>query len=168
MRRLAWVAVALGVVVAAVTWSGLRVNLSPSMPEGIWLERTDPTHVYQAGDVVVVCPPLNDQQKVYVKPGNCPSGREPMVKRIVAATGDVVTMSEFGIDVNGNPLSESAPMPFDGAGRPLQAYPAGTYKVEVGQVWLIAPRPFSFDSRYLGPVAISNIEGIAIPVIEWN
>ena len=78
-----------------------------------------------------------------------------------------VTVSPDGITVNGMPVTNSAPLAIDGAGRPLQAYPAGTYTVAAGQVWLLAPLRYSFDSRYLGPVPVSAIQGAAKPVLVW-
>ena len=136
------------------------------MPMGIWWE-TSAASVPKAGDVVVVCPQLTDRQKVYLDPGHCPSHREPVLKPVAAVAGDVVSVSSAGITVNGMPVTNSAPLAVDGAGRPLQAYPAGTYTVAAGQMWLVAPLPYSFDSRYLGPLPVSAIEGTAKPVLVW-
>lgn len=147
----------------------LHLNTSKSMPLGIWHETSAKT--YDRGDVVLVCPPLTDRQKVYLNPdpypGGCPSGMEPMVKPIAAVAGDVVTLSARGVTVNGNHIPFTAPMPKDGAGRPLQAYPAGTYTVAPGQVWLLVTLPYSFDSRYLGPISTDTIKGRASPVLTW-
>lgn len=154
-----------GLAVAASA-TGLRFNGTPSMPRGVWLEASPVGHTLKAGDVVMVCEPATWLEP-YVAPGHCPSRLEPLVKPVVAVAGDVVTVSPAGVAVNGAVLPNSAPMAHDGAGRPLRAWPTGTYKVGDWQVWLISPRRNSLDGRYLGPTAMADIEGLAHPVLVW-
>jgi conjugative transfer signal peptidase TraF len=145
---------------------GLRVNHSGSMPRGLWRESAA-TGIFKAGDVVLVCPPLTDRQKIYFGPGLCSSRTQPMLKPVAAVGGDVVAVTAGGISVNGDPVKNSMPIHVDGSGRLLEAYPAGTYTVTAEQVWLLAPSPYSFDSRYLGPVSTTSIKGRASPVLVW-
>jgi conjugative transfer signal peptidase TraF len=145
---------------------GLRLNHSDSMPRGIWRE-SGAAGVYKTGDVVLACPSLTDRQKVYFGPGHCPSRMEPMLKPVAAVAGDMVEVSADGILVNGAPVKNSLPMRVDGAGRRLEAYPTGIYAVTEKQVWLLAPLPHSFDSRYLGPISTAYIKGRARPVLVW-
>jgi type IV secretory pathway protease TraF len=43
--------------------------------------------------------------------------------------------------------------------------PAGTYRVESGQLWLLSGHdPRSFDSRYFGPISVSSVQAVARPV----
>jgi len=142
----------------------LRVNASPSMPRGVWIE-TRVRHV-ALGDVVVVCLPPDDYQRRYLSAGDCPSGREPVLKPVVAIEGDLVTASENGIGVNGAFVPNSRPMQLDGAGRELR-HVVGTWIVDRGHVWLVAPRQDSFDSRYLGAVGVEYIRGQATPLLVW-
>jgi len=54
----------------------------------------------------------------------------------------------------------------DRSGRPLPGTTANDVIVAKGEVWVISSyNPLSFDSRYFGPVPISNIEGLARPLI---
>src|SRR3978361_591028 len=69
--------------------AGIRLNHTASMPIGVWLTHPiDPDHVYTTRDIVEVCPPLAQWEQVYLALGNCPSGREPMLKPIAAIAGD--------------------------------------------------------------------------------
>ena len=55
MRAVPTIALAGAAVLGVAYVSGIRINHSPSMPVGIWLE-TSAASVTRAGDVVVVCP----------------------------------------------------------------------------------------------------------------
>ena len=148
---------------------GIRLNHTASMPIGVWLARgAYPDHVYAAGDIIEACPPLAPWQQVYLAPGHCPTGREPMLKPIAAVAGDSVAIDGHGITVNGQPIANSAPLAHDTTGRPLQPYVAGTYTVHAGEVWLLVPRADSLDSRYLGPVSVNAIRALAAPVWTWR
>jgi conjugative transfer signal peptidase TraF len=158
-----------GVAVFTLTFGagsvvGLRVNASQSMPRGLWLVWKTPGIPYHVGDVVTACPPLDGWQRRYVYSGSCPTQLEPMLKPIVAVEGDRVTVSADGISVNGATIVDSFPLNLDGSGRLLVSYPEGNYTVRPGQVWLVVPLGYSFDSRYFGPVSTADIQGRAKPV----
>lgn len=147
---------------------GYRFNHSYSMPYG-WYKELEPKSSYEVGNMVAICPPLAEWQRRYLDPGSCPSGLEPMLKTIAAVPGDVVTVESDGISVNGTALKNTAPLAVDGARRPLVPYPAGTYTVQPGQVWVLVSLRTSFDSRYLGPIATSDIQGSARPTrLTWR
>jgi type IV secretory pathway protease TraF len=79
--------------------------------------------------------------------------------------GDTVVAGPFGISVNGRRIPNSAPLGRDEGGRPLTAYPFGTYTVPVGQAWLVSSyNDHSYDSRYFGPIATGTIERKERPV----
>ena len=91
----------------------------------------------------------------------CPDGSMPILKPIVSRSGDIVALSARGISVNGVELPRSAPLPRDKAGRPLEHYPYGVYRV-----WLVSTySPNSFDSRYFGPVAEVRIKARLNPFL---
>ena len=173
MRRRAAVTSAAGVLVlgslAAAQLCGLRVNTTPSMPVGVW-RVTPPPGDLRRGEVVTVCLPHGDAARLaaergYVSAGFCPDGREPVIKPVAAVAGDLVLVTRAGVSVNGIDVDGTAPLDRDTAGRPLQAFPAGTHKVQPDQVWLLAGfMRNSFDSRYYGPVPVGSVQSVAHPV----
>ena len=164
--------VSLGLVVTGGAISqmvGLRLNDSISMPRGLY--RVEPLDgPLQRGEVVTVCPPmgmamLDAIQRDYVPHGNCEGGFAPLVKPVGAVPGDEVSLTPFGISVNGEAFPNTAQLVADSAGRLLHAMPSMTYEVAAGQVWLIANfNEKSFDSRYFGPVPIAAVMSRARPV----
>src|SRR5579863_8487672 len=156
------VLVATGVAVATFQLSGslgLRINTSPSLPMGLYITTAD-----AGANLVEFCPaePFATLSIVrgYRDPGTCRDGAAPLLKPIVAKSGDVVELSARGISVNGTLLSNTAPLSKDTKGRPLEAWPFGRYVVASETVWVASSyHPRSFDSRYFGPLSTGAIRG---------
>lgn len=153
---------------------GLRLNTSASMPLGLWRVNSASAPL-RRGDIVTACLPetvvvRQAVRRGYLGPGVCPGGYEPVIKPVAAAGGDVVTVGPAGVSVNGDFLKDTKQLRRDSAGRPLRGYPAGTYHLRVGQLFLLAPHnPRSFDSRYFGPVPVSSVLGVAHPLwVGWS
>lgn len=149
--------------------AGLRINTTPSMPGGLWMNASART-VPKRDDIVTVCLPdgaafRQAMHRGYIEAGSCPDGAEPLVKPVAAVSGDLVTVSANGISVNAMPIANSAPLARDEAGRVLYAVPTGSYRVAPDEVWLLSDRdPRSFDSRYFGAVPVGNVLGVAHPL----
>ena len=155
-------------VVAALfltcAWTGVRLNMSNSLPRGLYIATAGETNF------VEFCPsePFASLavRRGYRQPGRCPDGGAPLLKPVVACAGDLVTFSERGIAVNGRLLDRTAPLKFDGRGRPLVAWPFGLYHVSPGTVWVASSySPRSFDSRYFGPIPLTTIQGRLRPLL---
>lgn len=161
-----------GLVVLYVEDKGwYRLNVSPSMPYGLW--RVEATHEPRRGSIVVLCLPDGPLLRMildrdYIKPGNCPSGAEPLQKYVAAVAGDHVSIDGDGIKVNGARLPDSEARVIDGAGRELTPLPAGDYRVPDGAYWAVVPYTWSFDSRYFGALPTDTIVGTAKPIITWE
>jgi conjugative transfer signal peptidase TraF len=160
---LAGIAVTLGVAMA-FTHRNLRINLSASMPYGLWWVSDGAAP--RRGDYVTLCLPGEPGRiaftRGYIARGGCPDELEPLLKPVAAVAGDVVTVTADGIRVNGEPLTNSAPFRNDTEGRPMTIFPPGEYAVDAGMVWVIAGHDArSYDSRYFGPVATAAITGTA-------
>ena len=99
--------------------------------------------------------------------GNCPDGAAPLMKPVVASAGDIVEVSSLGITVNGMCcLPNTAPKDKDSKGRPMQPWPNGQYRVPQGFVWVASSyNPWSFDSRYFGPLPVSIIRSHLKPFL---
>ena len=81
-----------------------------------------------------------------------------MLKPIVAHAGDTVEVSAHGIAINGTLLHNTAPRTTDSRGRTLTPWRFGKYGVAPGFVWVASQyNPLSFDSRYYGPILVSQI-----------
>ena len=155
-------------IVAGCHSAGLWINTTDSMPMGLWRQTAD--QAARPGDVVLLCLPANPatelgQVRGYIAPGPCPTDQKVLLKPIAAGAGDVVTVSPSAVTVNGHAIANSAQLAQDSRGRPLPAYPAGTYRVPAGEIWLVSPHNRrSFDSRYFGPVPASLVRSTVRPV----
>ncbi|WP_150468024.1 conjugative transfer signal peptidase TraF [Francisella sp. SYW-9] len=90
------------IFIAAYT-DGYRINLTPSMPEGLY--QIIPTHKYHRNDLVIICLPTKLAQSAHMRGymvyGSCDNGYEPVIKKIIAVPNDKVIMNTNGITVNG-------------------------------------------------------------------
>lgn len=149
-------------IVAAGGYSGLRVNVTPSVPLGIWkiVELKRPA---RRGDQVFVCPPLSGMfregwNRGYLRRGLCAGGVAPLIKTVLATSGQLVSIDRF-VWIDGELVPHSRLMASDGEGRPLSAHAGGL--VPPGEVYLHSNSPGSFDSRYFGPLPTTSILGLA-------
>lgn len=153
--------------VVVVTWlAGLRVNLSGSMPVGLYrITRGPPAK----GVTVLACLPESvavfARTREYVPSGRCPGAAAPIGKVVLAMPGDSVEVTDSGLIVNGRPVQNTKPLAVDGAGRPLPRFPDGTYVVAGDEVWLYSPySKRSFDSRYFGPLPLGSVLNRVLPL----
>ena len=146
---------------------GLRLNLTPSLPRGVYLLRSG---VPTRGDLVAACLPdeaaVLGRERGYLGSGACPEASAPVLKFVAAAGGDVVELNG-DIRVNGNYLQPAPPLK-DRAGRPLETFPAGHYELAAGELWLYSPSAHSWDSRLFGPVPLENVLGVVQTVWIWG
>ncbi len=85
--------------------------------------------------------------------GNCPDGASPLLKPVIAKAGDVVDLTAAGINVNSQPIPNTAPLSVDTERRVLNHFRYGRYVVAQDEVWVASSyNRRSFDSRYYGPV----------------
>ncbi|GLR23887.1 conjugal transfer protein TraF [Ciceribacter naphthalenivorans] len=153
---------------AAGRIGGLRVNMTPSEPLGLW--RIIPlTRAARSGETVFVCPPDNAamreaRQRGYLRPGLCPGGFAPLIKTVIALAGQRVDVTDR-IAIDGVPIASSRIMEKDGQGRSLRHDQSGM--VRPGEVYLHSNFIGSWDSRYFGPVPVSGVLGLAQEVLTY-
>ncbi len=166
IRRLALVAAAVSIGTFQLCGSlGICINTSPSLPVGLYFTTAD-----GRANLVEFCPaePFATLAIVrgYRDPGACQDGSAPLLKPVVAKSGDVVELSPRGISVNGALLPNTAPLSKDAKGRPLEAWPFGHYVVAPEMVWVASSyHPRSFDSRYFGPLPTAAIRSRLKPFL---
>ncbi len=152
---------AFSILVAGWT-GGLRVNLTPSEPMGLWrvLPLDRPTAV---GDVVFICPPETRtmqfaRERGYLRSGLCPAGYAPLIKTVVGVGGQRADVGQ-DVQIDGHPIPHSDVVTRDGEGRPLSSFGGGV--IPAGHVFLHSNFSGSFDSRYFGPIPASGVLGLA-------
>jgi conjugative transfer signal peptidase TraF len=139
--------------------AGIRVNLTDSIPRGLYRVVDQPL---ARGSIVLVCLPntVSDlgRARGYIPSGTCGDGGAPVGKPIVAMQGDTVQVLDRGVVVNGTLLSHSAPLERDSDGRPLPRLPMVLHVLAANEVWLLSSHsPRSYDSRYFGAVPASRV-----------
>ncbi len=91
------------------------------------------------------------RRRGYLPPGGCPGGAAPVLKRVGARGGNVVTIDADSVRVDGRWLQTPAPQS-DRRGRPRAPWPPGVYELADGKLWLYTPEMSSWDSWYYRPV----------------
>jgi len=147
-------------LLAAGWFVGLRLNLTGSLPVGLYLEsRATPVR----GAIVLACLPPEvaafARERGYVpRGGTCPGGVLPVGKPILAIAGDTVSVTPTGLLLNGVPVPNSQALEVDRKGRPLPRLAVGRYVVGPGELWVLSPYSrLSFDSRYFGAVQAGQV-----------
>ena len=143
---------------------GIRWNASPSLPVGFYIESERPS------GLVEFCPSESVGRfaaiRGYRSEGNCPDGATPLMKPVVARSGDIVDVSPDGISVNNRLVPNTSPRSADTQGRPLQHFPFGRYRVDRGTLWVASSyNPRSFDSRYFGPIPEPSVRAHLRPLL---
>ena len=171
--------IAAGVVIAGVAAlllaaggyaAGARVNTTKSIPVGLYWTSSAPV---EKGAYVLFCPPplgvFDDaKDRGYLGAGFCAGGYGYLMKRVLAAKDDVVSVADDGVRVNGARLPFSAPRKTDAAGRPMPRFQSNRYTLGQAEVLLMSDvSATSFDGRYFGPVHRSQIQTVIRPVLTW-
>lgn len=150
--------------------AGARINVTKSIPLGLYWISNSPI---KKGDYVLWCAPKTKlfddaKERGYMGYGFCPGGYGYMMKKILAAKNDIVTVSDAGVSVNGKLLPLSKPAKADLNGKPLPKFRINSYKLNNFEVLLMSDiNSLSFDSRYFGFINISQIESVIRPVFTW-
>jgi conjugative transfer signal peptidase TraF len=145
---------------------GFRLNLTPSEPLGLW--RIEPLHrPVEAGDLVFVCTPMTATfrqagERGYLRRGLCASGFAPLIKTVVAISGQHVEIINHVI-IDGRALPASIVRQRDGIGRKLTSDPGGV--VPPGHLFVHSSFESSYDSRYFGPIPVDGVLGLARPIL---
>jgi type IV secretory pathway protease TraF len=143
-------------VVPRPATSRLLLNLSPSVPVGLYLLRPRPPGV---GALAVVRLPepvrgLADARG-YLAAGAL------LIKRVAAPHGRLACRQGAIVTLAGRAVALARAN--DGRGRPLPRW-RGCRSLRGGRIFLLSSQMGSFDSRYFGPVAPRYVLGTALPL----
>jgi conjugative transfer signal peptidase TraF len=147
--------------------AGVRYNGTSSLPKGFYVV----VHKrLEKGDLVLIKLPQAPVYDMARRRGYLDVGWSPvcrLLKRLVAVGGDRVTISALGVAVNGILLANSMPLTEDAAGLPLQFYPLQNYTLGLDEILIMSENSVSFDSRYFGPIKMTMLESVVIPLLTW-
>ena len=147
----------------AIWMSGLAVNLTPSLPLGLYL-RVDRNSV-EVGDLVAFCPPEESAEAPrkagLLIQGSCASGTLPLLKRVTAKGEGLVEVRPTGIYLDGSWIQSPAPE----VG--LTRWRIGRHRLVRDHLWLSADRPRSWDSRFFGPIHRDRVLGVYRSLWTW-
>ena len=147
----------LGVLVlaAVVSTRWVRLNLSPSVPRGVYrLAAVSPP---LARGTLVVLPVPRAVRRWH-------SRWQPLLKPIAALAGDLVCAQADGLWIAGQAYGPVYP---EAGGAPLPRL-QGCVRVPAGAVFLASPAPRSLDGRYFGMTPVATLTAQAVPVWTWR
>ena len=148
---------ALGLTIGLAPHPRLLWNASASAPIGLW--RVAPGTPVTRGDIVVARLP-EPWRGLAARRRYLPAN-VPLIKRVAAEPGDRICATGAAVTVNG--IAVAIRRATDGAGRPMPLW-QGCRTLHDGAVLLLMDDPMSFDGRYFGPTARSDIIGKAYPL----
>jgi conjugative transfer signal peptidase TraF len=147
----------------------LRFNFTSSMPLGIYRLVPVSKRPIQRGMLVAVCASPEvaklGRRRRYLAVGPCPHDSELLLKTVAAVAGDYVDNSVTGVAVNGCLLPHSSSLRYDTARRRLLPWSEAHHQLQRGQLWLYADDDRSWDSRYWGPSATTDVWAGAMPLL---
>jgi conjugative transfer signal peptidase TraF len=138
-------------------WS-LSLQVTGSLPRGLYL--VTPARRFAVGDIVLLDPPTAVAplmlERRWIGAGM------KLMKPIVALAGDEVCLRDGSVFVNGRAVAPVFAQ--DRSGRPLPRLDFCRRLVGAEAFLLSDYTSSSFDSRYFGPVATSQLQGRALPL----
>lgn len=138
----------------------LVLNASASAALGLYrIENRAP----RVNDFVLVKPDAGLEEFIVAR-GYLPENT-PLLKRVAALSGARICRHGAAIFINGTPVAEA--LRVDSQGRNMPVW-QGCFSLSDGQIFLLnAPRN-SLDGRYFGATKITQVIGVAIPVLTWE
>ncbi len=126
---------------------GIRLNLSSSVPVGIWRLKPGPV---KKGEFILFCPEDNSysqlaKQRGYFQPGWCPGNFRALIKKVVAVQGYEVQVSNH-VEINGQAIENSDLLNKDHTGNALiKAF--NSSRLKKNELFALGTSEDSFDSR---------------------
>lgn len=144
-----------GVVVAlAVSTTWLRINVSPSVPYGLYRLTAIPKPLPRGTLVLFAVPPeMRAWHSMWL----------PLLKPVAGIEGDEVCVQDHILTVTGRDYG----WVFTWAEGHRLPEMVGCFRVMPGDVFVASDMPRSLDSRYFGSVQITSLTAQAVPVWTW-
>lgn len=153
---------------------GARINRTNSLPRGMyWVVAKPP----ERGDIVTFWPSDRAEMQLARERGYIPHGVYNqtggvgyglLMKRYLGLPGDVVSVTDEGIVINGVFVPNTKPLPCDNIGAPLPRLRFIGYTLKENEVLFVSNHlPRSYDARYFGVQETRQIVEVVIPVWTW-
>lgn len=140
-----------GAVLAAPFLFGLlSINISPSVPMGLWFVHPA-TAEFEVGSYVKVnVQAFTNYEKYTGYPfhKNSSGQMRQFIKQVAGRSGDLVESTLDQIYINGELMPDSKILSSDKNGRSLTPFPL-PYRLKIGELWLTSNSTRGFDSRYI-------------------
>ncbi len=168
---LLFISVGLLLVSVLMRVTNTHYNATPSLPLGFYQQIDKPIG---QGAYVAFCPDKRDVfdmalARNYISAGDCSNGYRPLLKRVLAITGDTVSINKRGVFINTRHTPNSAQMETDARGAELPAYQLNQHTLSDQQFLLMSDiNPKSFDARYFGLAKRSEITAVVRPIFTWE
>jgi len=151
----ALVATALVTTAAAALASHLLLNVTRSVPLGIYWMGGDSPRSFGRHDLVAF--PVPPSVRDLVLERHYLMGGALLLKPVAAIAGDVVCIEGDALTISGELAGRLRPRDSEGRGLPRDARCGA---LPSGLVYVLAPDPRSFDSRVFGPVDIHTLRPV--------
>lgn len=165
LRVARWLGLVLILLIVSGSALGLRVNLSESLPRGVYR-----VHVQDSAVAIgeLVC--FDARHSRSPASARALGASLPLLKRVAATAGATIEQDiesgQLVIDGRVVPCSRVLTRDTEGRALPSVAYPI---VVPSGQVWLMSAHDQGFDSRYFGAVPIEALVcGRAAAIWQWE
>lgn len=139
--------------VGSTRW--LRLNVSPSLPYGLYRLHAVPPTLTRGMLVVLPVPP--SVQPIW-------SRWLPLLKPIAGVPGDRIAIVDQELRINGVPFG---PVLSHTHGQALPQL-AGRWIVAEGDVFVASAVPRSLDGRYFGCTKVTALTAVATPFLTWR
>ncbi|PIQ89571.1 MAG: hypothetical protein COV72_02350 [Candidatus Omnitrophica bacterium CG11_big_fil_rev_8_21_14_0_20_42_13] len=161
MRRWPLIILLIGMSISGLIFRySLFFNIrSDSMPMGIYRRVKDKPGI---GSVVASCLTkeiaLHGLERGYLMKGNCPSGIQPVLKKVFAVHGDLVSVEDGYVSINGKVHLEFPVASLDSQGRLVKQFNRKGHYLKDGEYYLLSGYKLnSWDSRYFGSVPVNFV-----------
>lgn len=159
----------------SVLWVfGFRVNVTPSLPQGLYRLDDSQSDSIAYGDLVSFCLPRENpyselaSDRGYLSPGPCSNGLQPLLKNVVGLPGGLVEVSEEGIAINGFLHPGTVRPERDSRERPMPPSLLESGLIPPGYALTLAVyQPDSFDGRHFGLVPLASLKKVR-PIITFD
>ena len=142
-----------------LAFTGFKYNVTNSLAPGVYRVVNK---LAMRGDYAWFCPPDNAAirealKRGYIPKGECAGGFIHFMKKVVATSGDKVTIDSSGVYVNDVLLDYSKPVERDSQGRKLLINNLTNYRMGNDEYLMMTDcNDKSFDARYFGIVKGMN------------